>query len=66
MISHRSTCIDWFPHCAGVSLQYGPLKGVSCDSRTARTSTLAASIVGEEILLHNGPDGSGRPLESSL
>ena len=38
-------------HCAGVNLQYGLLEGVSCDSRmTAQTLTLAASIVGKEIL----------------
>ena len=42
---------------------YGLLEGVFCDSRTAQTSTLAASIVGEKVLLH---DGSGRPPESSL
>ena len=41
----------------------GLLEGVSCDSQT---SALAASIVGKEILLHNGPDGSGRPPESFL
>ena len=53
-------------HCVGVNLQYGLLEGVSCDSHTAQTSTLAASTVGKETLLRNGPDGSGRPPESSL
>ena len=59
-----ATFFQRFSHrCAGVNLQYGLLEGVSCDSRS---STLAASNVGEEILLHNGPDGSDRPPESSL
>ena len=54
--------------CVGVrvSLQYGLLESVSCDSQMAQTSTLAAFIVCEEILLHSGPEGSGRSSESSL
>ena len=63
---HKKWNPIYSPRCMAKGMQYELLEGVSCDSQTAWTFTLAASIVGKEILLHNGPDGSGRPSDSSL